>query len=103
MTVNEKLVDFESALDLLIERALTRVGNAQEFLSINRQIEQLLSETWPDLVADLKEAGASAAELAILRRLSDALSRLETQSRARLVWAEDFDEYMRSALSTAPK
>mgnify|MGYP001230096753 CR=1 FL=1 len=103
MTVNEKLVELESALNPLIERALSCVGDADAFLDVNSQIEQLVSASWPDLVAELAAAGPSAEELAIIQTLSTALAGLETQSRARLVWAEDFDEYMRVALSRTPK
>ncbi|MEC8642574.1 MAG: hypothetical protein VXZ67_06670 [Pseudomonadota bacterium] len=102
MTVNEKLVEFERALNPLIERAMSCVGDADAFLAANTQIEQLVSAGWPDLVSALSAAGPSTEELAIIRTLSAALSRLETQSRARLVWADDFDEYMRQALARAP-
>jgi len=103
MTVNEKLVEFESALNPLIECALTRVGNADDFLAANTAIEQLMSENWPELVAALRATGPSAEELAVIERLSAALARLETEGRARLVWADEFDEYMQRALSKAPK
>ncbi|MEK9553122.1 MAG: hypothetical protein VW989_12265 [Rhodobiaceae bacterium] len=103
MTVNEKLVELEGTLNQLIERALSCVGNADAFLAANRQIEQLMSASWPDLVAELSTAGPSAKELAIIEALSAALARLETESRARLVWADDFDEYMQQALSRTPK
>lgn len=99
MTVNEKLVEFEGALNPLIERALSCVGDAEAFLDANTQIEQLVSARWPDLAAEWGAGGPSAEEQAIIRALSAALASLETQSRARLVWAEDFDEYMRTALS----
>ena len=102
MTVNEKLVEFESALNSLIERAMSCVGDADAFLAAHTQIEQLVSAGWPDLVSELTAAGPSVEELAIIQNLSAALSRLETQSRARLVWADDFNEYMRRALSRAP-
>ena len=102
MTVNEKLVEFESALNPLIERAMSCVDDANAFLAANTQIEQLMSDGWPDLVSALNAAVPSAEDLAIIQSLSAALSRLETQSRARLVWADDFDEYMRQALSQAP-
>jgi len=103
MTVNEKLVEFEGTLSQLIERALSRVGNADEFLAATTEIEQLVSSHWPELVTDLKAAGPSADELAVIERLSTALARLETQGRARLVWTDEFDEYMRQALSRVPK
>jgi hypothetical protein len=103
MTVNEKLVEFEGTLSQLIERALSRVSNADEFLAANTEIKQLMSAHWPELVTDLKAAGPSAEELAVIKRLSKALARLETQGRARLVWMDEFDEYMRQALSRVPK
>jgi len=103
MTVNEKLVELEGTLNPLIERALSRVGDADALLAANRQIEQLMSATWPDLVAELSADGPSAEERAIIEALSTALARLESETRARLVWADDFDEYMRRALSQTPK
>ena len=103
MTVNEKLVEFEGTLNQLIERALSRVSNADEFLAANTEIEQLMSATWPDLVAELSADGPSAEERVIIEALSTALARLESETRARLVWADDFDEYMRRALSQTPK
>jgi len=102
MTVNEKLVEFEGTLNQLIERALSRVSNADEFLAANTEIEQLMSARWPELVTDLKAAGPSAEELAVIQRLSTALARLETQASARLVWTDEFDEYMKEALSRVP-
>ena len=102
MTVNEKLVEFEGTLNQLIERALSRVSNADEFLAANTEIEQLMSARWPELVTDLKAAGPSAEELAVIQRLSSALARLETQASARLVWTDEFDEYMKEALSRVP-
>ena len=103
MTVNEKLVELESTLNPLIERALSCVGDADAFLDANMQIERLMSASWPDLVAELSADGPSAKELAIIELLSAALARLETESRARLVWADDFDEYMQQAMSRTPK
>lgn len=103
MTVNEKLVEFESALNPLIECALSRVGNADDFLAANTEIEQLMSARWPELVTALRAAGPSAEELAVIERLSAALARLETEGRARLVWADEFDEYMQKALSQPPR
>jgi hypothetical protein len=103
MTVNEKLVEFERTLNQLIERAQSCVSDATAFLAINTQIEQLVSASWPDLAAELKAAGPSTEALAVMQRMSAALASLETQGRARLVWAEDFDEYMRAALSRVPK
>jgi len=103
MTVNEKLVELEGTLNPLIERALSCVGDADALLAANRQIEQLMSATWPDLVAELSADGPSAEERAIIEALSMALARLESETRARLVWADDFDEYMRRALSQTPK
>jgi len=102
MTVNEKLVEFEGTLNQLIERALSRVSNADEFLAANTEIEQLMSAHWPELMTDLKVAGPSAEELAVIQRLSTALARLETQASARLVWTDEFDEYMKEALSRVP-
>ncbi|MEX0503746.1 hypothetical protein AB3X55_09140 [Alphaproteobacteria bacterium LSUCC0719] len=102
MTVNEKLVEFEGTLNQLIERALSRVSNADEFLAANTEIEQLMSARWPELVTDLKAAGPSTEELAVIQRLSTALARLETRARARLVWTDEFDEYMKEALSRVP-
>jgi hypothetical protein len=103
MTVNEKLVEFESALNPLIECALSRVGNADDFLAANTEIEQLMSARWPELATALRAAGPSAEELAVIERLSAALARLETEGRARLVWADEFDEYMQKALSQPPR
>ena len=103
MTVNEKLVELESTLNPLIERALSCVVDADAFLAANMQIERLMSASWPDLVAELSADGPSAKELAIIELLSAALARLETESRARLVWADDFDEYMQQAMSRTPK
>jgi len=103
MTVNEKLVEFEGTLSQLIERALSRVSNADEFLAANTEIEQLVSARWPELVATLQATGLTAEDLLVIERLSAALARLETQGRARLVWADEFDEYMQRALSRVPK
>ena len=103
MTVNRNLAEFAAALDQLVESAALCVRDADAFLLANRDIEALIAERWQTISSELAETGPTPEEVALVQEISASLARLETQARARLVWADDFDEYMRNALAPRGK
>ena len=103
MTVNKNLAEFVAALDQMIESAASCVRDHEAFFAANRDIEALIAERWPDLSSELADPGPTPEETALIQQLSSRMAGLETLARARLVWAEDFDEYMRTALASGAK
>jgi len=103
MTVNKNLAEFAAALDQLVESAGACVRDHEAFLAANRDIEALIAERWQELSSELAESGPNPEETALMQQLSSSMAGLETLARARLVWAEDFDEYMRNALVAGKK
>lgn len=93
------LEGFIRTLNDLIESANARVRDPDEFLAINEQIKALIETDLPPL-AELFSAGELGADArACLERSLASLGDLESKGRARLVWAGDFEDYMREALS----
>ena len=103
MTVNKNLAEFAAALDQLVESAASCVRDADAFLAANRDIESLIAERWPAISSELADSGPTPEEVALVQEISAGLASLETRARARLVWADDFDEYMRNALAPRGK
>lgn len=103
MTVNKNLAEFAAALDKLVESAASCVRDPDAFLSANRDIDALIGDRWQAISYELATSGLTAEDRALVQELSAALASLETQASARLVWAADFDEYMRNALAPQKK
>lgn len=98
MTVTEKLADFAATLNQRIESAMSCVSDADAFLKANQEIETLMTEVWPQIVASFEDGKPGTDDHELLASMAAALAELEEQARARLVWAGDFEDYMRDAL-----
>ena len=96
----KNLEGFMNALDDQIEGAKLLVGDGAAFLVATRAIEKLLAEDWPAIEADLRDDGLSADDQQRLLLLLESISALETKTRARLAWSEDFEAHMRRAMET---
>ena len=96
----KNLEGFLNALDDQIEGAKLLVGNGVAFLAATRAIEDLLAKDWPAVEVGLCDDGLSADDQERLRQLLESLNALETKTRARLAWSEDFEAHMRRAMET---
>ena len=99
MTANEMLDSFICTLNDLVESANARVRDPDEFLAINEQIKTLIETDLPSLAEAFSACELGAVERARLDLSLALLGDLEAKGRARLVWAGDFEDYMRKALS----
>ena len=100
MTGTKQLDEFVSALNDLIEGALSRVQDPVAFLEVNNKIHTLIETALPSLAEALKEGELGADARDRLEASLASIQKLEEEARARLVWSRDFEDYMREALST---
>ena len=98
MTVNEKLEELLSALDPLIESACSCADDAPAFQKVNVSIAQMMSESWPPIAEALVAIEPDAEVRARIVKMSEKLADLEARTRARLVWADDFEDYVREVV-----
>ena len=96
----KNLEGFLNALDDKIEGAKLLVGDGAAFLAATRAIEKLLAEDWPAIEAGLRDDGLLADDQQRLLQLLESINALETKTRARLAWSEDFEAHMRRAMET---
>ena len=96
----KSLAGFLNALDDQIEGAMLVVDDARAFMAATKVIEKLLAENWPAIEIDLRNENLSADDRGRLKRLIGSINALETKTRARLAWSEDFEAYMRRAMET---
>ena len=89
---------FLSALNNEVEGAKLLVGDAEAFLRATKSIERLLSEDWPAIEQNLRAEGVRPDDRQRLLDLLASITALETKTRARLVWAEDFEAHLRQAM-----
>ena len=87
-----------NALNHMIEGANSVVDDAPAFLAATQAIDRLLVEDWPEIEAGLDNNNLSDYEQKHLLNLLEAINRLETKTRARLAWSEDFEIHMRRAM-----
>jgi hypothetical protein len=99
MTATEMLDGFIRTLNELIESAKTRAREPDNFLAINEQIKTLIERDLPALAEAISAGELGDDARAHLERCLVSLDDLEAKGRARLVWAGDFEDYMRRALS----
>ena len=99
LTANELLNGFVTALNDRIEGALSHLDNPAAFEAASKDIESLIRTELPKVREAFGETGLDADARKHLETCLKVLSDLETQARARSVWAHDFGEYMRDALS----
>ena len=99
MTATEMLDQFIATLNGRIEGALSCVQNAEAFQAACADIEKLIDA---DLKAVIQAFGKKGPAEADRQRLEECLARLaqlESKSRARVVWAQDFEDYIRRVAS----
>ena len=96
----KNLEGFLNALGDHIEGAKLLVGDGAAFLAATRAIETLLAEDWPAVEAGLRDDGLSADDQQRLLQILESINTLETKTRARLAWSEDFEAHMRRAMET---
>ena len=99
MTVNEKLGELLSALDPLIESACSCADDAPAFHKVNQSIAKVMSEAWPPIAEALASIEPDVELRASITKMSEKLADLEARTRARLVWAEDFEDYIRESVT----
>ena len=99
MTAIELLHGFVNALNDRIEGALVVVNDHAAFEAASKDIEILIRTELPHVKEAFDKAGLDADARKHLETCLKGLSDLETRARARSVWARDFSEYMREALS----
>ena len=100
MKVNSaKTLDgFLNVLNDQVEGALLLLGDAPAFLAATQAIEKLLAEDWPVIEADLRDKSVPAEDQQRLLHLLESINALETKTRARLAWSEDFEAHLRRAI-----
>ena len=96
----KNLEGFLNALDDQTEGAKLLVVDGAAFLAATRAIETLLAEDWPAVEAGLRDDDLSADDRQRLLQLLESINALETKTRARLAWSEDFEAHMRRAMET---
>ncbi len=99
MTGTEEVDNFVAALDNLIESASSHVRNPDAFLSINKDISNLVESGLPPLVEALDAGELEPAARELLKERLASVRELEMKARARLVWSRDFEDYIRDVLS----
>ena len=100
MNGEKNLKGFLDALNDQIEGAKLLVGDGPAFLAATKAIEKLLAEDWPVVELSLHDDGLSTDDQQRLINLLESINILETKTRARLSWSEDFEAYMRRAMET---
>ena len=93
------MTDFVDALDDLIESALLRVRDSDDFLEISRKISNLVETSLPPLVEAMDVGNLAPEARELLKEKLASVRDLEMKARARLVWSRDFEDYIRDALS----
>ena len=99
MTAIDLLHGFVNALNDRIEGAVVVVDDHAAFEAASKDIESLIRTELPYVKEAFEETGLNADARKHLETCLKGLSDLETRVRARSVWARDFSEYMREALS----
>ena len=99
MTVNKKLEELLSAVNPLIDSACLCADDALAFQKVNESIAKIISESWPLIAEGLSSIEPDAGMRAKITEMSEKLSTLEARTRARLVWADDFEDYIRDVVT----
>ena len=99
MTATEMLDEFIATLNGHIEGAFTCLQNADAFQAACGNIEQLISDDLQVVLQALNEEGFGEADQQQLEECLARLVDLESRSHARVVWAQDFEDYIRRVAS----
>ena len=102
MTIERKLEEFVNALEFDLESAFSVMDDPNSFLDKMNCIEKHLATAWPPLADLIKQSGLQPEHRVALKKIVDLLTTLETKTRGRLVWLNDFGDYMRTSLETRP-
>jgi hypothetical protein len=102
MTVEKELEEFVNALEVRLESAFSAVDDPNSFLDTMNGIEKHLATAWPPLADLIKQRGLRPEDRVALNKIVDLLTTLEAKTRGRLVWLNDFEDYMRTVLETHP-
>ena len=93
--MTEILDRFIATLNSRIEGASSCVQKAEAFQAACIDIEKFIDADLKTVIQAFGEKGPDEADL---QRLGECLARLvdlESRSRARVVWAQDFEDYIR--------
>ena len=101
MTDLKNLNGFLNSLVDKIEGARLRASDPSAFLDATQAIEKLLTDDWPAVEADLNNERLSSDDRQRIIEILESISELETKTRARLAWTQDFEMHMRRAMETA--
>ena len=99
MTATEMLDKFIATLNGQIEGALLCVKNTEAFQAACADVEQLIGADLQAVISAFGEKGPGELDR---QRLEECLARLvdlESRNRARVVWAQDFEDYIRRSAS----
>ena len=99
MTATDTVDSFVSVLDGLIEDARSCVRDADTFRAAVGEIETLIETKLPAIATALADTGITDADRAKLKASFEALGALQASAEARVVWSQDFNDYMRAALA----
>jgi len=99
MTATEMLDQFVATLNGRIEGALSCVQNAEGFQAACADIEKLIDADLKAVIQGFGELGPGEADRQRLEACLARLVDLELRSQARVVWAQDFEDYIRRAAS----
>ena len=102
MTVEKELEEFVNALEERLGSALSVGDDPNSLLDIMNGIEKHLANAWPPLADAIKREGLQPEHRAALEQIVGLLTSLESRTRGRLVWLNDFGDYMRAALEARP-
>ena len=99
MTATEKLDRFIATFNRRIEGALSRLQKPQAFQAACADIEQLIGAELQTVILAFGEKGLGEKDRQRLEECLARLAVLESRSRTRVVWAQDFEDYIRRSLS----
>jgi hypothetical protein len=99
MTATEMLDQFIATLNGQIEGAKSCLENADAFQAVCVDVEQLIKVDLQTVMLAFGEKGPGEADRQRLEECLAKLVDLESRSRARVVWAQDFEDYIRRSAS----
>ena len=99
MTATEMLNQFIATLNGRIGGALSCVRNAEAFQAACVDIEKLIDTDLKAVIQAFGEEGLGEADRQNLEECLAKLVDLESRSRARVVWVQDFEDYIRRVAS----
>ena len=102
MTVEKELEEFVNALEERLGSALSVADDPNSLLDMMNGIEKHLANAWPPLADAIKREGLQPEHRAALEQIVGLLTSLEIRTRGRLVWLNDFGDYMLAALEARP-